>query len=52
LISRRKVVGGMLACASSLNAPAVAQEPITLGAVAAFVGLALLQGAISYVGGG
>jgi hypothetical protein len=51
LISRRDVICGMLACASPLNRSATAQEPITLGTVAAFVGLALLQGAISYVGG-
>ena len=52
-LSRRRLVGigtiGLLA--STLPRPVSAQEPVSTLAAVSFVGIALLQGAISYVGG-
>ncbi|MCY0854040.1 hypothetical protein [Cupriavidus sp. D39] len=52
-ISRRQVVFSALAVVLPMYSrkTVLAAEPITTGAAAAFVGLALLQGGISYVGG-
>ncbi|WP_128931939.1 hypothetical protein [Bradyrhizobium zhanjiangense] len=49
--SRREMICGLMATTLPFSRSAAAQEPVTLGSAAAFVGLALLQGAISYVGG-
>ena len=50
--SRRRVLACLLASPLSLSVvPLARAEPLTLGAVAAYVGLKLLDGAISYVGG-
>ncbi|BBZ91326.1 hypothetical protein BRDID11004_75460 [Bradyrhizobium diazoefficiens] len=49
--SRREMICGLIATTLPFSRSAAAQEPVTLGSAAAFVGLALLQGAISYVGG-
>ena len=50
--SRRRVLAGLLATPLSLSViPLARSEPLTLGAASAYVGLKLLDGAISYVGG-
>ena len=52
LLSRRQALYGIAATALSTGRFDIARaEPLTIGAVASFVGLALLQGAIAYVGG-
>ena len=53
LLSRRQFVCGLIALAIAFHKPRFvrAQDPLTFGSVAAFVGLALLEGAIAYVGG-
>ncbi|WP_271595926.1 hypothetical protein [Bradyrhizobium sp. CCBAU 25360] len=45
------MICGLIATTLPFGRSAAPQEPATLGSAAPFVGLALLQGAISYVGG-
>jgi hypothetical protein len=50
-IPRRRIVTSLAAALCANLIADSSAEPITLGVAAAFVGIALLQGAISYVGG-